>query len=172
MQNVAPESASTQLSNPTSASPATDVDASTGAAQTADTGTVVAEAQSCTASEITPAVYEQVEGEVQVVQAQHDSNGNIVQPPIYRKGLVPKLVTPRGETRFAAPCPESITPEFIASLQRALYARGYMRGAITGVMDAPTRQAVLAYQSARGLKSDKVSLKTAQDLGLVAVALD
>ena len=126
----------------------------------------------CWATEITPAVYEEVMGQVQVVQAQLDEDGAVLHPPVYRNAPVPRLVSPRSEIRFEAPCPETLTPGFIATLQRALYARGYLRGAITGEMDPATTAALRRYQSERGLDSAQLSLQTARDLGLIAVDLD
>ncbi|WP_425098221.1 peptidoglycan-binding domain-containing protein [Tropicibacter sp. S64] len=126
----------------------------------------------CRASEQTPAVYEQVMGEVQVVQAEIAPDGTVLRPPIYRKAPVPRVVRPRAEISFEAPCPEALTPDFIASLQRALGARGYFAGNVTGTFDAPTAAAVERYQSDRGLASAQLSLETARSLGLVAVDAD
>ncbi|MEC3862257.1 peptidoglycan-binding domain-containing protein [Mesobacterium sp. TK19101] len=123
----------------------------------------------CWAVETTPAEYEQVMGQVQVVPAQVDKWGNVLQPPIYRNGPVPKLVKPRGEYRFESPCPSTMTPEFLSSLQRALFARGYYKSAITGTMDNATRDALGRFQRERGLKSAQLSMDTARELGLVAV---
>ncbi|NHX28166.1 peptidoglycan-binding protein, partial [Escherichia coli] len=55
----------------------------------------------------------------------------------------------------------------VASLQRALNARGY-HAPISGVMDDATRQAVRRYQAGQGLDSADLSLDTARKLGLVA----
>lgn len=126
----------------------------------------------CFARETTPAVYEQVPGQVRVVPEQRDADGTVLQPPIYRNGLVPRLVKPRGETRFRAPCPNEMTPAYIATLQRALYARGYLRNAITGQMDTATQQALRQYQRERGLDSAQLSLDSARELGISAVARD
>jgi hypothetical protein len=125
----------------------------------------------CWAREITPAIYEQVPGQVQVVQAELDPSGRVIRPPVYRNATVPRIVKPRGELRFRAPCPDQMTPEFIASVQRALLARGYYRGAVTGRMDTETVAAVRRYQSENGLDSGHLSLDTARGLGLVAVDL-
>lgn len=125
----------------------------------------------CRAREVVPAIYEHVMGEVQVVQAEIAEDGTVIRPPIYRRAPVPRVVRPRDEMSFVAPCPEQQTPEFIASLQRALAARGYFAGNVTGVMDAPTAAAVRKYQSERGLESGQVSLETARALGLAAVEL-
>ncbi|MEC7670177.1 MAG: peptidoglycan-binding domain-containing protein [Pseudomonadota bacterium] len=131
-----------------------------------------AEDGSCWGTVVIPAVYEQVPGQVQVVQAQVDENGTIIQPPIYRNATVPKEVRPRREKRFPAPCPDQITPEFIASIQRALLARGYYRGGVTSRFDEPTLNAILRFQSERGLKSSQISLDSARELGLAAVDLN
>lgn len=130
--------------------------------QMADDGT-------CWARVVTPAIYEQVMGEVQVVQAELAPDGTVIRPPIYRKAPVPKLVRPRGVIKFQAPCPEQMTPEFISSVQRALEARGYFSGAISGSMDPATTAAVRKYQKERGLESAQISLETARALGLIAV---
>jgi hypothetical protein len=111
-------------------------------------------------------------GEVQVVQAQIADDGTVLNPPIYRRAPVPRLVRARSEISFEAPCPEVLTPEFIASLQRALAVRGYFAGNVTGLLDAPTTAAVRKYQSERGLDSGQVSIETARALGLVAIERD
>lgn len=124
---------------------------------------------SCQAREVTPAVYEHVMGEVQVVQAEIAEDGTVIRPPIYRRAPVPRVVQPRTELRFEAPCPDQMTPEFIASVQRALTARGYFSGRFTGMIDTPTNEAILRYQTERGLRSSQLSLETARALGLIAV---
>jgi len=60
-----------------------------------------------------------------------------------------------------------LTPDFVASLQRALAARGIYAGVVNGQMDAPTRRAIRRYQKPKGPDSDVLSLATAQELGLV-----
>ena len=125
----------------------------------------------CYAAEPIPAVYEQVPGQVQVIQAEIAPDGTVIRPPIYRNATVPKLVRERSETRFKAPCPDQITPSFISSLQRALLARGYYSGEVTGSWTGGTRAALRRYQAERGLDSEQVSLDTARELGLSAVDL-
>ncbi len=126
----------------------------------------------CWATEVTPAVYETVMGQIQVVQAEIAPDGTVLRAPIYRNAPVPKVVKPREELRFRAPCPSMMTPEFIGTLQRALRARGYFRSFTTSVYDAATRRGVLRYQSERGLQSGQLSLDTARELGLIAVDRD
>jgi hypothetical protein len=123
----------------------------------------------CWASVVTPAVYEHVMGEIQVVQAEIAPDGTVIRPPIYRKGPVPRIVRPRGEIKFEAPCPDQMTPEFISSVQRALAARGYFSGEINGRISPATTAAVRKYQTERGLASGQLSLESARSLGLIAV---
>jgi hypothetical protein len=143
--------------------------------ETADAGAVADGTRQpdgiCRARETIPAIYEQVMGEVQVVQAEIAEDGTVIRPPIYRRAPVPRIVRPRNSITFEAPCPDTMTPDFVASLQRALAARGHYAGTITGRLDAPTAAAIRDYQSERGLDSAQVSLETARALGLVAVAL-
>ena len=79
------------------------------------------------------------------------------------------IVRPRRDTWFEAPCDSDLTPEFIASVQRALVARSLYRGAINGEMDRATRAAVRRYQKPQGLDSGLLSLAAARQLGLVAI---
>lgn len=126
---------------------------------------------SCFARQTVPAIYEQVPGQVQVVQAETAPDGTVIRPPIFRNATVPRVVRPRGEVRFPAPCPAQMTPEVISSLQRALSARGYFTAATTGRMDPATIDAVQRFQTDRGFDSAHLSLDTARTLGLIAVDL-
>ncbi|MFZ0099241.1 MAG: peptidoglycan-binding domain-containing protein [Gemmobacter sp.] len=94
-------------------------------------------------------------------------SANLIPP-----GRTPSADAPTtpGKIHFRVPCPEVMTPEFLASLQRALQARGFFRGAVTGTMDAPTQQAVRDYQQSLGLDLPILTLAAAQSLGLVPVA--
>lgn len=78
-------------------------------------------------------------------------------------------VQPAQDRLFAVVCPEQATPDFIASLQRALTARGHYAGPITGEWGAVTAEAVRGYQASQGLNSNILSLEAAQRLGLVVV---
>ena len=126
----------------------------------------------CQAREVTPAVYEHVMGEVQVVQAEIAEDGTVLRPPVYRRAPVPRVVTPREELIFASPCPEEFTAEFVSTVQRALAARGVFQGSVTGRLDAPTTAAIRSWQTERGLPSGQLSLETARALGIVATPLD
>lgn len=75
------------------------------------------------------------------------------------------------ETAFRVPCPEQMTPDLIATLQRALQARGQYDGPITGHADPKTRAALQAFQRASGFDSPILTLDTAQRLGLLPIEL-
>jgi len=123
----------------------------------------------CWAKSIQPAILESAEQTVLVVPPQIDENGEVLSPAIYRKELRPIIVRDRQETWFETPCDDVLTGEFIASLQRALAARGTYDGSITGTMDAATRSAVRRFQEPDGIESGEVSMATARKLGLVAI---
>jgi hypothetical protein len=90
-------------------------------------------------------------------------------PAVYKTETRQAIVRERRETWFQAPCDEDLPPDFTATLQRARQARGHYRGAISGEMDARTRAAIRRFQKPQGLDSSILSLKAAQQLGLVAV---
>ncbi|WP_240453792.1 peptidoglycan-binding domain-containing protein [Chachezhania antarctica] len=84
-----------------------------------------------------------------------------------------QVIVQKRETRpVDTPCPDTMTPDYIASLQRALKIRGLYTGAATGTLDADTRAAIRAYQRPRGMDWDVLTLQTAQSLGLSAVPRD
>ena len=98
-------------------------------------------------------------------------DGTETQPAIYRK-QVTALEEPTGPARwFERVCADDLTPSVVENLQRALSIRGLLNGPVTGELDAATRDALLAYQSTQGLKSDVLSLAAARQMGLVAVEL-
>ena len=82
-----------------------------------------------------------------------------------------RIARERREQWFETPCPPAMDIHFVASLQRALKARGLYDGAITGRMDAATRAAVRAFQAPRGLDSAEVSMEAARAMGLAPVRL-
>ena len=124
---------------------------------------------SCWGKDVTPAVIETVTERVLVQPAQVLADGTVLSVPIYKLETRQQIVKERRELWFQTPCEDQLTPDFIASLQRALAARGHYRGAITGMMDARTRHAVRRFQAPQGLDSAILSLSGARKLGLVAV---
>jgi hypothetical protein len=95
--------------------------------------------------------------------------GQLVSPAQYGTTRTQTIAKPRSVTKIDAVCPEDLTPEFIASLQRAFQARGLFSSTITGSMDTPTRHAILNFQTVRGIESATVMKATAQELGLVVI---
>ncbi|QGX97690.1 peptidoglycan-binding protein [Roseovarius faecimaris] len=123
----------------------------------------------CWARDSTPAVLETVTEQIIVEPELRDASGWVIRPAVYRTETRQEIVQERKDTVFQVPCPDEMTPELIASLQRALQARGLYRGPVSGVMDAPTRTAIRRYQKPLGLDSGILSLATARVLGLVAL---
>ena len=126
----------------------------------------------CWESDVTPAVIETVTEQVVVTPEVRDAAGAVVTPATYRTDTRTRILRDRTEVWFRAPCPAEVTVDFVASLQRALTARGYYLLPLTGVMDAGTRDAVRRFQADRGLDSPRLSLAAARDLGLVPVELE
>ena len=118
-----------------------------------------------------PALFETVTEEILVTPEQRDASGAVVKPAVFRTETRQSELRPRQQVWFRIPCRAEVDSEavFVASLQRALKARGLFGGEVTGVMDDATETAVLRYQSANGLESGVLSLAAAQALGLVAV---
>lgn len=122
----------------------------------------------CWIADTHPAVIETVTEQVLVSAEQRDAQGQIIKPSIYASETRQRMLRDRGEIWFRAPCPERITPEFIATLQRALKARGLYLQPLTGVMDSDTKTALGRYQRARGLDSELLSLAASRELGLIS----
>jgi hypothetical protein len=118
-----------------------------------------------------PALFETVTEQVLVTPEVRDATGAVVTPAMFRTETRQSELRARQQVWFRIPCRSEVDSEsvFVASLQRALKARGLYGGAVTGDMDDATDSAVLRYQSANGLESGVLSLAAAQALGLVAV---
>ena len=128
-----------------------------------------AEPGTCWGKNVTPAIIETVTHQVMLQPAQVMADGTVTQPAIYKTETRQDIVRERKETWFLVPCATDLTPEFIASVQRALAARGLYKGDISGEMNAGTRAAVRRFQKPQGLDSGILSLAAARKLGLVAV---
>ena len=123
----------------------------------------------CYFEKITPAeISTQVKTRL-VQPEKRDTAGQLVSPARYETTRKQTIAKPRSVTKIDAVCPEDLTPEFIASLQRAFQARSLFSSAITGSFDAPTRRAIMNFQSVRGVESTTVTKATAQELGLVVI---
>ncbi len=125
-----------------------------------------ADPDACYGHQVTPAVIETITDQVMIQPPQIASDGSVLEPGIYVTETQQRIVEERRELWFETPCAAETDPAFIASLQRALAARGLYRGAPTGVMDRRTRRAIRDYQAPQGLDSAVLSLAAAQQLGL------
>lgn len=125
----------------------------------------------CWEASITPAVIETVTEQVLVSEEIRDASGAVVSPATYQTQTQQHMVQDREEIWFRVPCPADQTVQFVASLQRALKARGLYLAPVTGVMDGDTAEAVRRFQAERGLDSPILSLAAARELGLSATAL-
>lgn len=134
--------------------------------QTAPPG---AEPGSCWGKHVTPAIIETVTHQVLLQPAQVLVDGTVLHPAVYKTETLQDIIRERREIWFLVPCEINLTPDFIASVQRALTARGLYTGSITGEMNAGTRAAVRRFQKPQGLDSGILSLAAARKLGLVAV---
>lgn len=126
----------------------------------------------CWGKKDTPAVIETVTEQVQLSPAETGATGRVLRPATYATVTRQAILQERVTTWFETPCADVLTPEFIASVQRALAARNLYTGQITARLDARTRIAIARYQAPLGLDSDTLSLDSARRLGLVATPID
>lgn len=124
---------------------------------------------SCWGNRVSPAIIETVERESLVQPAQVSTDGRIQAPAIYRKESRQEIVRERQEVWTEIVCIPQFTEDFVASLQRALAARGYYRGEATGLLDNRTRTAIRKFQNDDGFSEAILTLDAARKLGLVAV---
>ncbi|MBZ0122879.1 MAG: peptidoglycan-binding protein, partial [Roseovarius sp.] len=123
----------------------------------------------CWGQDETPAVVETVTEQIVLQPPEVLADGTVQRPAVYKTETRQQIVKPRKATWFETPCEADLTPEFTASLQRALAARGHYRGAVTGRMDARTRTAIRGFQRPQGLDSGMISLAAARQMGLIAL---
>lgn len=120
----------------------------------------------CWADDVTPAIIETVTEQVLVRPEVRGPDGTVTTAAIFQSEASQRIVQDRRAVWFRTPCPDAFTLEFVGSLQRALKARGYYRGELTGQLDAPTRLSIRQFQEPLGLDSERLSLAAAQRLGL------
>ncbi|MEM1387680.1 MAG: peptidoglycan-binding domain-containing protein [Pseudomonadota bacterium] len=123
----------------------------------------------CRVEDTTPAVIETETEQVMVQPAVHDSDGTLIYAAQYHTFTRQRIVRERVDLSFDRVCAADLTPDFIASLQRALAVRGYFKGPADGVMTPQTQAAIRSYQEPQGLNSAILSLAAARQLGLAAV---
>jgi Putative peptidoglycan binding domain len=122
----------------------------------------------CWDRDILPTVIETVTEQVQVQPELRNPDGTIRRPAIFRTETSQQIVQERGQVWFRAPCIAQQTIDFIATLQRALKARGFYLLPLTGAYDPATAEAVRRYQASRGFDSPRLTLAAARELGIVA----
>ena len=125
----------------------------------------------CWAHDLIPAVYETTTEQTLIAAEERDAEGRLISPAAYKSVSRLRVLQDRRDIWFAAPCPEEITPDFLATLQRALKARGYYTEPLTGMMDDATTAAVRKSQADHGLDSPLLSQAAARQLGVVTTAL-
>lgn len=126
----------------------------------------------CYTRAITPALIETVTEQVMVAAVTNDA-GTVIAPATFRTQTRQEILRERREVEFETPCAHITTPAFIASVQRALFARGYYNGPINGQLDTRTSTAVERFQIAENdVHTKTLTLETARSLGLVAVPRD
>ena len=108
----------------------------------ADPAVVDPAAGSCFARATTPAVIETVTEQIMVQPAVVRPDASVDTPAAFRTVTRQRILRKRREVEFETPCAPVLTPEFKASVQRALIARGYLRGPITGTFDSRTAAAI------------------------------
>ncbi len=122
----------------------------------------------CWAEDTTPAIIETVTEQVLVQPERRGPDGALISAAVFRIETAQRIVQDRQEVWFRTPCPDLLTLDLTASLQRALKARGFYTGDLTGQFDAQTRRAIRLYQEPLGLDSERLSLAAARRLGVVA----
>jgi hypothetical protein len=121
----------------------------------------------CWAETATPAVFETMTEQVRDRPERRAPDGTMIAAATFRTETRQALVADRQDFWFQRPCDDVLTPDLIATLQRALKARGVYAAPVTGVLDAETKRAIRAWQRPRGIDSDVLALVTAQTLGLL-----
>jgi hypothetical protein len=124
----------------------------------------------CWQADVRPAVIETVTEQILLAPETTSPDGSTI-PATFRSEQRQRIVSERATVWVRTPCPEELTLDAIATLQRALKARGVYLEPVTGRMDAATRAAVRRYQAPRGLDSDHLSLAAARELGVIAAEL-
>lgn len=126
----------------------------------------------CFGRDIIPAVLETVTAQVLETPAVTGPDETVLTPAVYRSEISQQIVRERQEVAFETLCPPAYTAGFVATLQRALAARGLYAGPVSGDLDQATGQAVRAFQRDDGPDSPLLSITAARRLGIVALSDD
>jgi hypothetical protein len=114
-----------------------------------------------------PTVIETVTDQVLVTPEERGPDGAIIRPAVFRTESSQQIVQERGQVWFRAPCIAEQTVAFVATLQRALKARGLYAAPVNGVFDPTTAEGVRRYQANRGFDSPRLTLAAARELGII-----
>ena len=106
--------------------------------------------------------------QVMVLPETVSPDGSITSPPVFRNEDRPVTRVVDEGMNFETLCPDELTPERVATLQRALKARLAYTGPISGAYDADTQAAVQAFQQPQGFDSPQIARTIALQLGIVA----
>lgn len=139
--------------------------------ETAAPPLAVSQSGACWHREVIPAVIETVTEQRLEEPERRDAQGNLLVPARYRSETRHRLLRERSERRWRIPCPAETGPEFVAALQRALVARGFYHGPVSGAADAATLRAALAFQRQRGIEAPVLTRESAAALGLVVAEM-
>ena len=126
----------------------------------------------CFGRDITPAVIETVTAQVLDRPAVLAEDGTVLTPAAYRSVIRQEIARERQEVAFETLCPPFYTDEFVSTLQRALKARGYYLGDITGHLDVQTGRAVQDFQRGKGPDSPLLWIGSARELGIVSLTAE
>ena len=126
----------------------------------------------CIANDTSPAVIETVTIQEIELPELRDANGTVTRPATFRTITRQQIVRERAEIRFETLCPQNYSAELVATLQRALKARGFYTEQISGTLDLQTGAAIQSFQRISGLDSPLLALETARQLGIVALSKD
>lgn len=126
----------------------------------------------CWGQETAPAVIETVTEHLVARPAEMGPEGQVIRPAIYRSVTRQQIVREREALWFRVLCPAELSPDLVATLQRALAARGLFQGQVTGTLDPATQRALRRFQAARGLESGQLSLGAARELGVAPYGTD
>jgi hypothetical protein len=118
-----------------------------------------------------PTIIETVTEQVLVTPAERGPDGAVIRPAIFSTESSQQIVQERGQVWFRAPCIAEQTVDFVATLQRALKARGLYVAPVNGTFDPTTAEAVRRYQASRGFDSPRLTLAAARELGIINVDL-
>ena len=127
----------------------------------------------CFGHEFTPAIIETVTEKTPLTPARlavdiETGKTTVVREATYKTVTMRKIVQPRREQWFSAVCPHFYTERFVKSLQRALKARGFYSGKLTGWMDEQTNIAVKLFQRKFDVDSPILTVQAAEEFGLVS----